>query len=57
VDHGSTPYSVDLKKSSLTLPIVGDLSVAKNAGDTSQVPWLGQLSTLTTHVRGFQLPS
>ena len=38
VDHGATPYTVDLKKSSLTLPIVGKLSTAANAGDLSQVP-------------------
>ena len=38
VDHGSTPYTVDLAKSSLTLPIVGQLPTADNAGDLSQVP-------------------
>jgi hypothetical protein len=40
LDHGSTPYTVDLAKSSLTLPIVGNLSLAPNAGDLSQVPTL-----------------
>ena len=38
IDHGSTPYEVDLAKSSLILPIVGELSTADNAGDLSQVP-------------------
>ena len=38
IDHGSTPYTVDLAKSSLILPIVGELSTADNAGDLSQVP-------------------
>lgn len=38
IDHGTTPYTVDLAKSSLILPIVGELSTADNAGDLSQVP-------------------
>ena len=38
IDHGSTPYTVDLAKSSLILPIKGGLSTADNAGDLSQVP-------------------
>lgn len=38
LDPGATPYSVDLGASSLTLPIVGNLSLGANAGDLSQVP-------------------
>jgi X-Pro dipeptidyl-peptidase len=38
LDNGSTDYTVDLAKSSLTLPIVGNLNLAGNAGDLSQVP-------------------
>ena len=38
IDTKATPYSVDLAKSSLTLPIVGNLSLAGNAGDMRQVP-------------------
>jgi X-Pro dipeptidyl-peptidase len=38
LDGQATPYQVDLKTSSLTLPIVGGLSTAPDAGDLSQVP-------------------
>ena len=38
LDDGSTPYTVDLATSSLTLPIVGSASFGPNAGDMSQVP-------------------
>jgi X-Pro dipeptidyl-peptidase len=37
-DHGSTPYTVDLAKSLLKLPIVGEFSMAANAGDMTKVP-------------------
>jgi X-Pro dipeptidyl-peptidase len=38
IDDDDTPYTVDLAKSSLKLPIVGDLEVGADAGDLSQVP-------------------
>jgi X-Pro dipeptidyl-peptidase len=40
LDFQATPYSVDLRRSSLSLPVVGGLSLAGNAGDLSQVPAL-----------------
>jgi X-Pro dipeptidyl-peptidase len=56
VDHGSTKYTVDLKKSSLTLPIVGNLSTAANAGDLSQVPERLPHGTVPGPGQRFQLP-
>lgn len=38
VDGSASSYSMDLAESSLTLPIVGALGAAGNAGDLSQVP-------------------
>ena len=38
IDGKATHYDVDLGASSLTLPIVGKLSLGANAGDLSQVP-------------------
>lgn len=38
VDNSASKYSVDLSKSSLTLPIVGSFDTGRNAGDLSQVP-------------------
>jgi X-Pro dipeptidyl-peptidase len=37
-DFRNTPYSVELGVSSLTIPVVGDIATAGNAGDLSQVP-------------------
>lgn len=56
VDHGATKYTVDLKKSSLTLPIVGKLALAANAGDLSQVPSTLPAGTVTDGRSRFQLP-
>jgi X-Pro dipeptidyl-peptidase len=39
IDGTGSQYDVDLGASSLTLPLVGSVSFAGNAGDLSQVPW------------------
>jgi X-Pro dipeptidyl-peptidase len=56
VDGQATPYKVDLKKSSLTLPIVGGLSTAANAGDMSQVPKTLPKGTVPVGRARVQLP-
>lgn len=38
LDNRATQYSLDLRTSSLTLPVVGAMSLAGNGGDLSQVP-------------------
>jgi X-Pro dipeptidyl-peptidase len=38
IDGSTSQYDVDLGASSLTLPVVGSVSFAGNAGDLSQVP-------------------
>lgn len=38
VDSSSSTYEIDLAKSSLVLPVVGELETADDAGDLSQVP-------------------
>lgn len=56
VDNQSRPYTVDLAKSALTLPIVGNLSLAPNAGDLSQVPAVVAPGTLPGPQARRQLP-
>jgi X-Pro dipeptidyl-peptidase len=48
IDGTTSEYDVDLGTSSLTLPVVGSVSFAGNAGDLSQVP---------RHVRRWALPN
>jgi X-Pro dipeptidyl-peptidase len=48
LDNQATHYSVDLAKSSLVLPLVGEVSFGPNAGDLSQVPQHISLDTLPT---------
>ena len=38
IDGTSSQYDVDLGASSLTLPVVGSVTFANNAGDLTQVP-------------------
>jgi X-Pro dipeptidyl-peptidase len=48
LDNQATHYSVDLAKSSLVLPLVGEVSFGPDAGDLSQVPEHVSLDTLPT---------
>jgi len=56
VDGKATPYTIDLKTSSLTLPIMGKLSTAANAGDMSQVPWRAPQGGSHIDLRSGRLP-
>jgi X-Pro dipeptidyl-peptidase len=57
LDSSSSKYSLDLGASSLSLPIVGSISTAANAGDTSRLPSVSALAgVLPTRAETHQLP-
>lgn len=57
IDNQATPYSVDLEGSTLSLPILGELALAANAGDLSQVPVKVPSGAVAGPQERFRLPS